>query len=325
MKPQTLPQDILFSPADVSRLGMNNLRQRIVNKDRAVPFGLPSVDATYLPLLAGELETVIARPGNGKTGLMIHRARHRARFLQETGVDDRVVVYVTCEQTIEELYTFGVAAETGLNISDMARGNIDDGQWMKIEVSSLNQGVLPLWLIGPSKENRRKRPLITVGAIVDSIFHLEDTAKKTADIVFVDYLQLIKPEGRVESKVIATTEILERCKDGAMATDCGWVVGVQAKRDVDVQQLQVPGLDAGQWTSGVEQFSDKVFSLVRPSKYKKPGEMFGSQRVEGHSQLLVTLLKQKLGKDNLAFWTYFDPAYNKLHELEHRYAVGRMQ
>lgn len=321
MQPQTLPQDILFSPSDVSRLGMENLQARIENKSRAVPFGLASVDAVYLPLLAGELETVIARPGNGKTGLMIHRARQRARFLQKTNVTDRVVCYVTCEQTVEELYTFGVAAETGLNISDMARGNIDDAQWLKIEISSLNQGVLPLWLIGPSKKNRRKRPKITVSAIVDAIFHLEDTAQKKADIVFVDYLQLVKPEGRVESKVIATTEILERCKDGALSTDCGWVVGVQARRDVDVQALPIPGLDAGQWTSGVEQFSDKVFSLVRPSKYKRQGENFGSQTVQGHSQLLVTLLKQKLGKDNQAFWTYFDPAYNKLHELEGRYAV----
>lgn len=320
MHQQSQPQDLLFAPADVARIGIANLDYRRKNKGMAIPFGIPSVDKDYLPLLPGELETIIGRPGNGKTGVMIQRARKRAEYLAAKG-ERRAVVYATCEQTVEELYAFGVAAETGINISSMARGEINNGEWAKIELATMTQGAMPLWLIGPSKEKRRKRPRITVSAVVDTLFYMEDSAGIKADILFLDYLQLVKFEGRAESKTIGTAEVLEACKDGALHTDCPWVVGVQARREVDVQQLQIPGLDSGQWTSGIEQFSDKVWSVTRPSKYRKSGEMFGSMEVKGTSQMLLSLLKQKLGVDNKAYWVYFDPAYNKLHELENRYAL----
>lgn len=317
---QITPADILYSPADAARLGMANLERRRENKHWAVPFGLASIDKIYLPLLAGELECILARPGNGKTGIMVHRARHRAKLLAERG-ENRAVVYATCEQSIEDLWAFGMAAQTGISISDMARGEISDVQWLRIEGDALHLGTSPIWMIGTSEENRRKRPKLTANLIEDTIFHLEDSTKTKADIVFVDYLQLMKPDQRNQSKVIEMSEVLEACKDGAQHTGCGWSVAVQANRDVDKQAIQIPGADSGQWTSAIEQYADKLWSIVRPCKYRKQGETFGRKKVQGHSQALLSLLKQKLGIDNQAFWIYFDPAYNKLHELEEKYAV----
>jgi hypothetical protein len=100
------------------------------------------------------------------------------------------------------------------------------------------------------------------------------------------------------------------------------VVGVQARREVDDRddpsknKLPIPELDDGQWTSNVEQSSDRLLSLVRPIKYRKENEMFGKMQVKGTRQILITVLKQKLGKDNWSKWAYFDPEYNKLDELE---------
>lgn len=318
---KTLPQDILFPPTDIARLGIANLEYRRNNQEAAVPLGLDSIDKDFLPLIAGELMSIIARPGNGKTSFMIRWARHRSDWLMSKNMKNRAVIYVTAEQTIEELYAFGVAAETQIGISQMARGHLNNEDWRKIERASMSQAARPLWLIGPSKANRKKRPKITASAIVDSIFYLEESTGIKPDIVFIDYLQLIKPEGNYESKVVSLGNIQEALKDGAMHTDCPWVVGVQAKRDVDMQSLPVPGMDSGQWTSTTEQYSDKIFSLVRPSKYKGQGETFGSQTVQGHSQMLVSMLKQKLGIDNKAYWVHFDMAYNRLNELEMRYAV----
>jgi replicative DNA helicase len=203
----------------------------------------------------------------------------------------------------------------------MARGEISDPEWDRLQQSAMERGAMPFWWIAPSKANRRKRPRITVELITNTLLHLEQTTGIKPDICFVDYLQLIKTDKQSESKVITVTNNLEECKDGALTSDCPWVVAAQARREVDQLALPIPGLDSGQWTSGIEQFSDKVASLVRPSKYRKPGENFGSVEVNGHCQMLFSLLKQKLGKDNVAQWVYFDPAYNLLHELESRYAV----
>lgn len=320
--PISKPEDLLFSPSDAARAGLKNLKQRIDHKDYAVPFGIDLVDKEYLPLLPGELEVIIARPGNGKTGVMINRARNRANYLAKHH-PNRAVVYVTCEQTVEELWAFGVAAESRINISDMARGNIDSTQWLTIEKTAVTGGSLPLWIVGPSNERRRSRPRVTVEAIKETLDYLETTTGNKVDICFVDYLQLIKPFDKEanDNKAIQLGNVMEGLKDGAMHTGCGWCVGVQARREVDSREIQIPGLDDGQWTSTVEQYSDKVWSLVRPSKYRKQGESFGSQVVQGNCQMLASLLKQKLGKDNTSYWLYFDPAYNKLHELEAKYQV----
>ena len=44
--------------------------------------------------------------------------------------------------------------------------------------------------------------------------------------------------------------------------------------------------------------------------------MFGSRKVEGHNQLLASVLKQKLGEGNFAEWLSFNPIYNRLDEAE---------
>lgn len=320
MNKQQNPQDLWYLQNDVVRLGRKNRQDRIKHKDTAVNIGLESLDEIFLPLLFGELMTIIARPGGGKTGFCLRWARERAKYLMEHD-KDRIVIYASCEQTIEELDNLGAAAESGIPLDKMAKGQIDDNEWLILNKADTKRGGMRIAWIGKSYENRKKRPKITPNTITECIFDIEEKTGLKADICFVDYLQLLKSDSNIRDKQERVTDILESAKDNAMST-CAWVVNCQAKREVDAQRIQIPGLDSGQWTSGIEQFSDKVASLVRPSKYRKQGEKFGDIEVRGHSQMLFTLLKQKLGKDNIAKWVYFDPAYNKLHELESKYAIG---
>jgi replicative DNA helicase len=318
---RTRPQDILFSSSDAARAGLENLDYRRKHRHASVPVGLKSLDKIINPMLPGEMMTIIARPGGGKTGFMLRWARERAKWLMENNVK-KAVVYVSAEQTVEELDSLGTAANTKINLSKMARGEIGDAEWVRIEKAAAEKAQMDtFWWIAPSKANRKKRPRITAETVIDTLLYLEENTGIKPDICFVDYLQLIKPDRGGESRSVTVTNILEDCKDGALDTDCPWVIGCQARREVDQQAIPIPGLDSGQWTSAVEQFSDKALSLVRPIKYRQPGEAFGQIVVEGHSQMLVSLLKQKLGEDNLAQWVYFDPAYNLLHELEEQYAV----
>jgi hypothetical protein len=59
-----------------------------------------------------------------------------------------------------------------------------------------------------------------------------------------------------------------------------------------------------------------VLRSARPCKYRKDGEQFGSVTVRGKNQMHISLLKQKLGRDNESAWIEFDPAYNRLLEKE---------
>jgi replicative DNA helicase len=158
---------------------------------------------------------------------------------------------------------------------------------------------------------------MTLENIGATIRKMEDEHHKRVDILFVDYLQRLPYNGR-ESKTVGISENVDKLKDLALAVGCSVVVGVQANREVDDRIPPIPQMDDGQWTSNIEQAGDKILSVVRPRKYRKEGEDFGSTTVKGNCQMLISILKQKMGAANEAKWVYFDPEYNILDALELR-------
>lgn len=314
--------NIVYTPNDIVTLGTDYLNTRRTQKHMAIPIGIPSLDRDMLPMLPGELCTIIGRPGNGKTGLMMAWARNRAKWLEAQGLHSRVVVYATWEQSIEELYAFNVSADSEISITEMARGNINDGEWETLLQAGSRRLSIPLWFVGHSIGRRKARPNLNMTTFAQGIQAIEEwpgDKKFEIDMVFVDYLQRIKFEGRVESKTIGISDNLDRCKDGALATGCPWIVGVQAQREVEDRSDPTPQLGDGQWTSNIEQASDAVLSVVRPRKYRNEGEHFPDDdgvQVRGYTQMQITVLKRKLGPDNWSKWVTFDPAYNRLDEAE---------
>jgi replicative DNA helicase len=325
------PLDIIFSPAQVARTGTAYIEGRVENKNDGVPFYLPSVDAKFLPLLPGELCTIVGRPGSGKSSVMLHWARQRAAWLQLNQISNRVVIYVTFEMHLEELHSFMVAAECGIPIDLMARGQLNEDQIEIIRSYGIRRVTTPLWLIGHSAERRRKRPKIDLSSITESLFRIENWEKEghrdlKIDMLFVDYLQRIPFEGRPESKVIGIDDNLNKLKDMGLQFACPVVVGSQARREVDDRQVPVPELNDSQWSSAGEQVSDKMLSIVRPVKYRKEGESFGKVIVEGRQQLLIVILKQKMADAPFTIWTKFDPQYNRMIEAEeHNYDLNKIK
>lgn len=327
--------DIVFSPVDIAELTEGYLAERRIAAETGgmaagLPAYIPGLDADgdkddgFLPVLDGDIVSVIARPGNGKTSFMMRWARTRTKEIQKRaamGDKDaarRIVVYCTWEQTVEALHSFHVAAansDIGLTVTKMARGKITDAQWAGIQASNVKRVSDPLWFVGHSIKRKAKRPTIDVDALAQALWAIEnwqgEENKFRVDSVFVDYLQRI-PYGHVESKTIGISDNLDRLKNAALALGSKVIVGVQAKPDVDKRDDPTPNMEDGQWTSNIEQASDTVITLVRPVKYKDQGETFASVTVNGYKQMLVTVAKQKMGDSNFAKWVDFDPRYNEL-------------
>jgi len=310
---------IIFSPEDVGILGSKYLEERRSNNGMGVKVGLRDLDEHLLPLFPGELMSVIARPGNGKTGFMVYWARTRAAWLRSKNITNRVVVYITLEQSIEELNAFNVAADNRLSITNMAKGDITDDEWVVCLKHAINRRFVPLWNIGYSSMTDRKQIKIDADAIEGAIKIIAES--NIIDMVYVDYLQRMPTDSRSDSKTIGVSDNLDALKTISQQTSRSpMVVGVQAKREVDQTEDKIPGLDDGQWTSNIEQTSDKILSLMRPSNYFTDGDMVGKTRIIGKRQMLISLIKQKLGPANIPVWAYFDPEYNKLDELEIEHA-----
>ena len=335
MKPSINPLDLVFSPTEIGTIGRNYLEYRRTEQGKGIPLYIPALDYNpitgkgFLPVLSGEIIALIGRPGNGKTGFMMRWARTRARILQRaiaTGgaAEERIVVYTTLEQSVEELHAFHVAAETGVSITTMAYGTFSDEQWQKVQAVSAKRSVMPLWFIGHSIARRAKRPTLTIDTLSAALDGIEkwdggDCTRKI-DMLFIDYLQRFPTPERAESKTVAMSDTYDRLKNAALALGCAVIVGVQAKREVDDRRVPIPGMEDGQWTSNIEQTSDGVLSVVRPRHYRHEGHEFDGVIVEGSAQMIVSCLKRKLGPANFKEWIDFDVRYNSLNKAEVKYS-----
>lgn len=307
--------DLVFSPVDVATLGLDYLKFRHDHKESGVHFPI-SEDRIY-PLLPGELMSIIARPGHCKTGLMMLWARERAKWLKANGFENRVVLYVTVEQSVEELHAFHIAADQNVSITKMAMGELTEDEWQKALKASTQRIDIPLWFIGHSVMRAGGRKPLNTDVISGAIEHVKSWGDGfVVDCLFVDYLQRLHPLTSRENPVVAYSAIVDETKDLALGFGIPAVLGVQAKREVDGTKEQIPLLDDGQWTSNIEQSSDRVLSLARPRRYVQEGNIWNDVLVQGQNQLLVTCLKQKLGEANFQRWVSYNPILNKLNDLE---------
>lgn len=318
MRQTPKPSNLVFSPLEVSTYGTQYLKQKEEHVEFGVPFLSTAMRKRVLPMFPGEMMSIIARPGHAKTSLMMFWARQRARWLKETGHENRVVIYATWEQSVEELHSFYIAAEQRLSISDMAAGRMKDEDWKKVNDASAKRISEPLWFIGHSTMRRSGRQPITVETLQQAVEHIQEGGNEV-DMLYVDYLQRIQSDVRTDSPVVKYSAIVDGLKDMALGFGIPMCVGVQASRDVEELKLPIPEMHHAQWTSNIEQSSDRVISVVRPRRYRKDGEKFGSITVTGQTQLLVNVLKQKMGEGNFAEWLAFNPIYNELDENEIRY------
>lgn len=316
---------ILHDPESIGIQTTQYIQFRRENIGRGLKLGLRTLDEPdskgrfLLPLIGTELMSIIARPGNGKTGFMVRWARERSKELRRLAGDDpvmnkRVVVYATIEQSVEELNAFNMAADRRLSITNVAAGKISEEEWNICLREGINRRNLPLWNIGYSSVLHAKQEIIDLDAIRGALQMIQDRGY-TIDVVFIDYLQRLGYI-RAESKTIGVSDNLDGLKNLALLNRCPFVVGVQAARDVDASADKIPMLNSGQWTSNIEQTSDRIISLVRPTTYFQQGEVWHGERIEGETQLLITVLKQKLGPAHFARWARYDPIYNTLDDLE---------
>lgn len=321
---------IVFTPLEASNATEKYVNQIQEGDEDGMPLYIPKMEYNpktkkgFLPVKRGEAITVLGRPGSGKTGFMLRWARMRAKHLRDQAKEgnkvaaNSVVLYFTMEQMVEELKLFHVAAEEGISATDIANGRLQEETWTQVTKSLRGMHTTPLWLAGKSIDRRKDKIRLTEEALRGALSSIEkwrgDEIETQLDSVYVDYLQRFRSDGRDWVQFYGDTFNGLKEMAGDFATRM--IVGVQAKREVDKYEVPIPQMDDGQWTSGIEQQSDGMISVVRPIQYKAKGETFDDVVVTSHKHMVVTVLKRKLGPANFNDWVEFDPEYNRLDEQE---------
>lgn len=275
------------------------------------------LDKHLIPLHPGDLMAIVARPGHGKSSFMAYLARRTALNIVSRGETNRCVIYVSWEQSVEEIEAF---FQSGREYSST------DLAWSRVSMDvvkqrSIQRVNLPIWMIGYSiRDAGKKKPPMTIEAVYESIRAMRYEYNFEPVMICLDYLQIIPVTDNKADRTKQVTEATIQAKHLAMEIGAPIVAGVQARRETDSHKVAIPTMADAQWSSAIEQTADKQLSLFRPSKVMDTGESIevGGRSYEVNENLLVLkLLKQRFDVGYGAWAIQFEPQTLTVTDYRH--------
>ncbi len=318
-------KDITYSPNEAANNALAMIQARKDGKDTGVRLGIECIDRVLNPLRASHLCGVIGRTSNFKTGFMQWWARSIASQLIASGSQNEAVFYVTLEQALEELLVMDLALTAGLSATDIYQGRVQDSEMEKLKSAAFRRASVPLWIIGHSVREGKRRPKLTLTVVGRALQFVEREFGLKPKAIFLDYLQLFQVEEgefdyRTDRRGMISTQV-ERAKNMAGALQCPVILGSQARRDEYGGKWGVPSITGSMETSSFEQASDVVLGVWLPKTNLELGSYIdlkwgGYTRLEVTKNLLIVqLLKQRMGDVGNAFPLYVDLSRNQIGEM----------
>lgn len=256
----------LFTPAETATAYVKWSER--LRADPGITYGCV-LDKVLIPLHPGDLMAVVARSGHGKSSWMAYMARHAAKDIVRRGAGDtEAVIYVTWEQSVEELEAF-FQSGSQYTSTDLAWGRVPADLVIK---GCLDRPSLPVWLMGKSvtATDPHRKPMYAEN-VYNEIRWLKEKFGIKPALLCLDYLQIIPVPGNMERNRQVHEAVIQ-AKELALDVGCPVIAGVQASRAVDNRKSPIPTLGDAQWSSSIEQTADKQIALFRPIREFPPEE-----------------------------------------------------
>jgi replicative DNA helicase len=285
---------------------------------RAMSFGVDTIDHVVRTIWPGTLTTIIARPSNFKTSLMVHLARTEAARLVAEGVDKasaaadrRYVLFATLE---EDEVVISQSITRGPSVTAML-----DGAYRPDDLRRNNESVLsvPVWTVGYERrelaDDIEDMPALTVEQLYREVVQIEKDGHGRPSLILVDYLQILEVEGRPGQKNEQVSAALQTLKKMSRFFGCPIVLAVQAKESVDKNSPPIPQVGDSYYSSEVAHYSDVMMSLYYPFRYgdEVHGGYLnwkGTNYPVDPTKLCLQLLKQRKGHGREFWMLDIDPS-----------------
>ena len=294
VKPGFVPLNQLTEPAIQS---IDNLRQR-QDAVTGVPTGFRDLDALTAGFHESEFVVVAARPSMGKTALCLN-------ISQYVGLrTDYSVGFFSLEMAKEQLVMRMLSSEAQIDLQKVRRGFVSDREFerMKLAAEKLSQAKIFI----------DESPALTVMEMKAKSRRLK--MEHNLDIVFIDYIQLMRPGVRFENRTQEMSFISRSLKELSKELRLP-VVGIsQLSRAPEKGRAKpIPQLSDLRESGAIEQDADVVIFIYRPEFYNQDDE-----NLRGIAQ--VNIAKQRngpTGKVMLAFLNKY-ARFNdsELHSVE---------
>jgi replicative DNA helicase len=218
---------------------------------------------TGTPSGFNDLVVIAARPSMGKSALV-------ANIAENAALAGYPVALFSLEMSESELAQRFVASQANVKGEDLRRGRVAENRWQKILDACQRLGQAPLYIDDSSDTG-----VLEVRAKSRRIHHqLED--RGGLGLIIIDYLQLMRHEGRVESRVEQVGQISRGLK--SLARELGVPVIALSQLSRAVEQRggdKKPILSDLRESGQIEQDSDLVMFIYRDEYYNKESERPG--------------------------------------------------
>jgi len=221
-----------------------------------VPTGFIDLDNMLTGLHGGELVIVGARPAMGKTSFAMNIAQHASLNRNKT------VAVFTLEMPREQIAMRMLCSDARVDMQRVRKGTLTDQDWLKLSQSFEQMARAPMYIddtagITPTQLRSRCRRLMM---------------DKGLDLIVVDYLGLMRGDGRSESRQLEVSEISRQLKAIALELKVPLIACAQLSRANKDRQDKRPVLSDLRDSGSIEQDADVVMFLHREEYYNRDTE-----------------------------------------------------
>jgi replicative DNA helicase len=234
------------------------------------PSGFKDLDERTGGFQAGQLIVIAARPAMGKSALVANIAENAALGVGHPEHRRYPVVLFSLEMSESELAQRFVASQSKTHGDELRRGRVPERKWPTILEACDRLAQAPLYVDDSSDTS-----VLDVRAKARRLHHQLDGG---LGMIIVDYLQLMRHEGRVESRVEQVSQISRGLKSLARELDVPVIAISQLSRAVEQRGGDKrPQLSDLRESGQIEADSDLVMFIYREEYYLKeeserPGE-----------------------------------------------------
>jgi replicative DNA helicase len=218
----------------------------------------------------GNLIVIAARPSMGKSALVANIAENAALGVGDPDANPYPVVLFSLEMSESELAQRFVASQANIPGEDLRRGKVAEPKWPKILEACRRLSQAPLYIDDSSDTG-----VLEVRAKSRRLHHKLDGG---LGLIIVDYLQLMRHEGRVENRVEQVGQISRGLKGLARELNVPVIALSQLSRAVEQRGGDKrPILSDLRDSGAIEQDADLCMFIYREEYYLKdeserPGE-----------------------------------------------------
>lgn len=217
---------------------------------KPISTGISDLDRTITGLNRSDLIILAARPGMGKTSFALNIANFAAVK------EKKKVVFFSLEMTNEQLVSRLLSTQGQIEGKKLRTGKLSGDEWTRLVEAGDILAKTEIYI--------DDTPGITVPAIKAKLRRLKD-----ADLVIIDYLQLMSSARRIDNKVQEISEITRTLKILAKEINVPLITLSQLSRASEQRAEHRPQISDLRDSGSIEQDADIILFLYREGYYEK--------------------------------------------------------